>query len=151
MNVLLLGDIGGSGVRFAGMAALGDFIAQERDCSELLVREVHKLLGDLLFEVKLRVELLKGAVCLGKFLMRLGVGALGMLAQHRLISASGLISGLFHMLAQLRQRFHVALPALDLLVKNDAVEAFPPFIQLQGEIEISPGDEPKTVHELLNA
>ena len=61
-----------------------------------------------------------------------------------------LLVELLELVTEFRQAFHVALAGLDLLVENDAVEAFLTLVEFFGELEVVLGDESELVKVFRN-
>ena len=103
-----------------------------------------KLLGHLLLEVELRVELADGDDLLFEFGLDLAAGAQFRILEFRVQLADLRVEG-DHFLRVACQRFHVALAVFDLLVNHDAVEAFFAVEEFLRKAQIATGDEAKAV------
>src|SRR5439155_23651671 len=90
----------------------------------MFVRQVDKLFGDLLLEIKLRVKPLKGIERALKRFQLLRV-FLRRIARKLCVILSNGTAQFFDLLTQSRPHFYVTLVTLDLLVENTVVEPSP--------------------------
>ena len=112
----------------------------------MFVRQVHEFLGDLLFEVEFRVELLQRVDALsGKPSIASCRAFLPAVDRCSVLLRRCASLSFSHLLAKPRQHLHVALAALDFLVENHAVETFAAFGQLLRQIEMRVRDETKAI------
>ena len=98
------------------------------DEAECFLGEMHKFLGDLLFEEELRVNLLNRLVGLLEVEIRLRLVVLAAVRHVIPVGAHAVRRRLFELMTQLRQVLHVALAALNFLVEDHAVETLAAFL-----------------------
>src|SRR6266496_6226592 len=113
-----------------------------------VVRQVNKFLGHFLLEVKLGVNPLQRNY---RALQRLELRSfLGRILRKLAVLLADRGAQTFDLFAQVWKLLHIAFPALDFLVENDAIEPFTPLPKLPGKIEMGTRNKAEAVDVLLD-
>ena len=110
----------------------------------MFIGQVNELLGHPLLEEELRIKDLQFGDGFLKLLLPCGIEPAG--AGESLVFVRQFPAHLLHFFAETREQLHVALPALDFLVEDHAIEAFAAFDQLRRQLEVSVRDESKAMN-----